>query len=297
MVLDGSGQFLFTASDDYTWHLRVYGTGLGTPFHPTAPKRLLNISTRLATAFGDDALIGGFIITGNESKQVAIRALGPSLPVAGQLSDPVVDLYDGTGKLVASNDNWNSDRAATLATGLAPADEHEAALVTTLDPGAYTAVVHSAAINGSGVALVEVYDLTPDANSTLANISTRGRVELKDNVMIGGFILSEDEASSVLLRAIGPSLSSFGITDPLQDPILELHDSNGDLIVSNDNWRSTQQAAIVATGIPPSDDRESAIVATLAPGAYTTIIRGHDGATGVALVEIYNLDATGSDSN
>jgi hypothetical protein len=142
---------------------------------------------------------------------------------------------------------------------------------------------------------VEVYDLDPK-NSLLANISARGKVETADNVMIGGFIIGGADPTKVIVRAIGPSLTTKGIQQPLADPILELHDGNGDIISTNDNWRSTQQAEVIATGIPPTDDRESAIVATLQPGSYTAIVRGLNSTTGVALVEVYNLDSASAAS-
>src|SRR5262249_10944081 len=142
-----------------------------------------------------------------------------------------------------------------------------------------------------GVGLVEVYDISGDSDATMANLSTRGNVGTGDNVMIGGFILSDDQPTSILVRAIGPSLAGKGINDTLADPTLELHGANGDLIFSNDDWGSTQEADIIATGIPPTDDRESAILATLQPGAYTGIVRGKNDSTGIALVEIYNLDS------
>ena len=291
MVVETSGQFLFTASSDVLGSLQVYATGLGTPFHQANAKRLLNVSTRLATAPGEDTLIGGFIISGKDSKRIALRALGPSLPVTGKLGNPVLDLYNSSGELIESNDDWNLNRAAVLATGLAPSNEFEAASIVTLTPDAYTVLVRGAK-DGSGVALVEVYDLTPDSDSSLANISTRGRVETGDSVMIGGFIISDDQPTKVLLRAIGPSLAQSGISGALADPVLELHGSNGDLILENDNWRSTQQIAINATGLAPKDNRESAILATLQPGAYTAILRGQNDTTGIALVEIYNLDSS-----
>ncbi len=292
LVADGSGKYLFAASQTHNLvsQVRVYSTGdLTPPEHPSKPKSLLNVSTRLATKPGEDALIGGFIIAGTEAKKVAIRGLGSSLPVKGALADPVIELFDKTGQEIGSNDDWNQNRAAVVFAGLAPDEEPESSLVVTLPPGSYTVVVRDAA-GGSGVALVEVYDLTPDTNSTLANISTRGRVETGDDVMIGGFIISAEEATKVLLRAIGPSLAQSGVTDVLEDPVLELHDATGNLISSNDNWQTTQKAAIQATTIPPSDLHESAIVATLSPGNYTAIVRGQNGGTGVALVEVYNLD-------
>ena len=295
-MIDTTGRHLFAAGlkDDLIPQLRVHSTASDiAPVHPPKAQSLLNVSTRLQSQTGDSVLIGGFIISGNEAKQIAIRGLGPSLPVEGALADPVLSLYDGTGKLIASNDNWNSSRAPVLFTGLAPTDEHEAAMVVTLAPGSYTAIL-SGIDNTSGVALVEAYDLTPDTDSALANISTRGEVETGDNVMIGGFIIGSDVPTKVLLRAIGPSLTKDGVMNALQDPVLELHDGNGDLILQNDNWRATQAAEIIATTIPPTDDRESAIVATLQPGPYTAVVRGQGETTGIALVEIYNLDSTDS---
>jgi hypothetical protein len=140
---------------------------------------------------------------------------------------------------------------------------------------------------------VEIYDLDPD-HSVVANISTRGKVAAGDDVMIGGFIIGGAANTKVLLRAIGPSLSGQGVLAPLSDPVLELHDEYGSTISVNDNWRSTQQNEIIATGIPPTDDKEAAIVATLYSGSYTAIVSGQDGATGIALVEVYNLDSNDS---
>src|SRR4030095_12152899 len=135
--------------------------------------------------------------------------------------------------------------------------------------------------------LVEAYDLDLSADSILANISTRGLVQTGDNVMIGGIIILGTDAPKVLLRAVGPSLPVGGA---MADPMLELHDKDGVTIASNDNWRSDQEADIIATNIPPTDDAESAILATLTPDAYTAIVRGKDDTTGVALVEAYQLD-------
>jgi CSLREA domain-containing protein len=257
--------------------------------------RFLNISTRLRVQTGDNVLIGGFIITGNDSKQVIVRAIGPSLGdfgVADPLANPILELHYPDGTTVVTNNNWREDQEVEImATGLAPSDDLESAIVATLDPGTYTAIVRG--VNGgTGVALVETYDLDQSVDSALANISTRGLVETGDNVMIGGIIVGPDQAAegSILLRAIGPSLSNFGITNPLADPTLELRDGNGALIVSNDNWKSTQQTAIEATGLQPSDDLESAILATLAAGNYTAIMRGVGNTTGIGLVEAYHLD-------
>jgi WD40 repeat protein len=289
MVVDTSGRFLFAGSPGFK-SLRVYVTGFNNRITATPrPKSLLNVSTRLKTQPGDDVLIGGFVLAGNDPKRIAIRALGPSLPLDEKLDDPYLELYDRAGTRLTWNDNWNSQRTTAMLTGFSPPDEHESFITTTLQPGSYTAILRGAH-SPSGVALFEVYDLTPDSNSKLANISTRGKVETGDNVMIGGFVIGGDQPTRVLIRAIGPSLSHFGVQGSLQDPVLELRRSNGSLIFQNDNWRVSQQAAILATGKPPTDNRESAIVATLQPGSYTAIVRGRNNSTGVALVEVYNLE-------
>jgi hypothetical protein len=268
--------------------LEVYSTGLTPP--PAAPQSLLNISTRLRTQGGDNVLIGGFIITGQEPKKLVLRAIGPSLPLTGKLTDPALELYDATGALVGQNDNWNAHRSDILATGLAPSDEHEAVIAATLQPGRYTAVVHGVN-DASGVALVEAYDLTATSNSKLANISTRGKVEAGDNVMIGGFILGGDQVTNVAVRAIGPSLANFNIAGPLFDPMLEVHNGNGALVAEDDDWRMYQEQLLIDSGLAPTDNRESAMLLWLQPGAYTAIVRGKDDGVGVGLVEVYNLDA------
>lgn len=236
------------------------------------------------------------MITGNSSKVVAIRGMGPSLESAGffgsALIDPNLELRGPDNSLIATNDNWrdNPGWAAELeAMGLAPASDFESALIATLPPGAYTAIVGGR--NGAtGMGLVEVYDLNPGDDAQLTNISTRGLVRTGNDVVIGGFILSgESGQASVLLRAIGPSLTAAGIENALADPTLELRDSNGLLLQSNDNWKDSQQAAIEATGIPPENDLEAAIFATLAPGSYTAVAAGAHGSMGVGLIEVYNL--------
>ena len=236
------------------------------------------------------------MITGNSSKVVAIRGMGPSLESAGffgsALTDPTLELRGPDNSLIATNDNWrdNPGWAAELeAMGLAPASDFESAIIATLPPGAYTAIVGGR--NGAtGMGLVEVYDLNPSGDAQLTNISTRGLVRTGNDVVIGGFILSgESGQASVLLRAIGPSLTAVGIENALADPTLELRDSNGLLLQSNDNWKDSQQAAIEATGIPPQNDLEAAIFATLVPGSYTAVAAGAHGSMGVGLIEVYNL--------
>ena len=255
----------------------------------------LNVSTRLEVGTGDKVSIGGIIVTAGDQKRVLLRAIGPSLTAFGvtdALADPVLELHAGDGTLITSNDNWkDSPQMADIqATGLAPTNDLESAILTTLSPGLYTAVVNGK--DGvTGVGLVEAYDLDQGAASQLGNLSTRGFVETGDKLMIGGFILGPDEAqnASVLVRAIGPSLAAFGVTDALADPVLELHDANGMVLMRNDNWKETQQTEIEATGLQPTNDLESAILMSLPPSSYTAVVSGSGGSTGVALVEVYRL--------
>jgi hypothetical protein len=272
-----------------------------------------NISTRLAVGTGDRVLIGGFIITGpnpppyassggqGQAKKVVVRAIGPSLTPLGvpnALADPVLEIHDGTGALIASNDNWQttqiggiitSDQSAEIQnSGLAPTNPAESALIAVLTPGNYTAIVRGAG-GTTGVALVESYDVDTTSDSTLANISTRGFVQTGDNIMIAGLIVRGRVGTQGLLRGIGPSLAAAGVPDALQDPTLELRDANGALVAQNDNWKDTQQAEIEATTIPPTNDLESAIVFNLGVGNYTVQLRGKNGGTGVGLVEAYDL--------
>jgi plastocyanin len=264
-----------------------------TPTPPQSQAQLLNISTRLGVQTGDNVLIGGFIVTGKDPKKVVLRAVGPSLTplgVAGALADPVLELHGSDGSVITMNDNWKDMQQSEIeATGFAPQDDLESAIIATLTPGAYTAIV-SGKDETSGVGLVEGYDLDETADSQLGNISTRGLVESGDNVMIGGFILGNGEGTTnVLLRAIGPSLTQFGVAGAMADPTLELHDSNGTLVMSNDNWRESQEAEIEATNLQPENDLESAIFITLPTAAYTAIVAGKDDTTGVALVEAFRL--------
>jgi hypothetical protein len=237
---------------------------------------------------GDNVLIGGFIVTGTQSKKVIVRAIGPSLPFAGVLTDPFLELRDSSGTLIRANDNWRDEQEAEImATTIPPGNDLESAIVATLPANAasYTATV-SGVNNGTGIGVVEVYDLDGAVNSKLANISTRGLVQTGDDVLIGGLIVLGQNSMRVILRAIGPSLS---VTGALANPMLELRDGNGGLVASNDNWRSDQEAEIIATTIAPTNDFESAIVRNLPPGNYTGIVSGVGNTTGVGLVEAYNL--------
>jgi len=238
----------------------------------TAPDMVANISTRVRVGPDDAAAIGGFIVSGNAPKTVVIRALGPSLPFQGQssgrLSNPTLDVYDSSGQGIAHNDNWRNAQGEEITqSGLAPRNDLEAAVIVTLDPGAYTAVVRGRG-QEEGIGIVEIYDVSPAADSRLANISTRGLVQTGENVMIGGFILQGGENTEVVTRALGPS---------------------GTLIASNNDWRDTQESAIIASELAPADDREAALLTTLPPGAYTAIVRGGSDDVGIGLVEIYDL--------
>ena len=262
-----------------------------SPDSSPAPQYLLNISTRVRVGGGDDVMIGGFIIEGDSNKDVLFRALGPSLASVGVprvLADPTLEVYDSTGTLINQNDNWTTLPSGTVPAGFEPSNPAEAVVVASLAPGSYTAVLRGA--DGTeGNALCELYDLSP-GNSTVRNISTRGEVGTGDDVMIGGFIIGGTTPAKIMVRAIGPSLAAFGVSGVLPDPVLELYDKDGSLIYQNDNWRAEQAQQIIDTTIPPSDESESAIIATLAPDAYTAIVHDAGTAQGVALVEVYMLD-------
>lgn len=256
--------------------------------------RLLNIFTRGDVLTGDSALIAGFIISGVDPEKVVVRGVGPSLAAAdvgGVLANPTLELLDSGGNVVGANDDWRENEAEVLATSLPPRDSLESALVRTLGPGAYTAVLRGKS-NGTGVGLVEVYDLGQTTDSKLANISTRGFVGTAGDVLVGGIIMGAGEGEGpfgrVVVRALGPSLASSGIAMPLHDPTLEVRDSNGELLGANDNWK-TRQADIEATGLSPTNDAEAALVVAIPPGSATAIVRGSGGGTGVGLVEVYNI--------
>jgi hypothetical protein len=256
-----------------------------------------NISTRLRVLSGDNALIGGMIATGTAPKRVIIRAIGPSLipfGVPGTLENPTLELFQGS-TLLFSNDDWNNStqQAEIAASGLAPSNNLESAIIWTLTPGqGYTAVVRGKD-GTTGVGVVEAFDLDQAAASKLGNISTRGFVDVDDNVMIAGLIVSPSNGTStkVLVRALGPTLGDFGVPNALANPTLDLVNSSGTVIRSNDNWKddAQQRALLEAAGLAPSHDEEAALVETIAPGAYTAIVRGSNGTTGVGLVEAYNI--------
>jgi predicted outer membrane repeat protein len=264
-----------------------------TPVVTPTLTTLANISTRLRVETGDNALIGGFIVTGTQPKKVMIRAIGPSLPFADKLADPVLELRDSSGALLDSNDNWQDspNKQAIIDSTIAPSDPLESAILATLpaNGSGYTAIVRGVN-NGTGIGVVEAYDLDTSVDSKLANISTRGLVQTGDNVLIAGTIVVCQGSQKVIVEALGPSLSVPG---KLEDPTLELRDANGTVLDANDNWvDSPNKQAIIDSTIPPGNDSESAIIATLPAGGaqYTAIVRGVNNATGVAVVEVFALN-------
>jgi hypothetical protein len=313
VVTNGSGQGSFTVSFPFADSNVVFNA---TATAPTAPNGstsefsrnaayLQNLSARAAVATGGDALIGGIIIP--TPGEIAVRGIGPSLKafgIADALADPTLEFHAPAGA-EKFNDNWKDDpnQAALQQAGLAPSDELESALMpftgsTALGfnpdlPPQYTAVLRGKG-DTTGIGVVEVYGLAasfdPDFFAKVANLSARGLVGSGENVIVGGFIVGGGNASTrVVVRAIGPSLASSGVTNPLPDPLLELHDNNGSTINSNDNWEQSQADDLQTVGLAPTNAAESAILTRLLPGAYTAVVQGKNNATGVALVEIYRL--------
>ena len=278
---------------------------------PTPRARLGNLSTRSFVQTGDDVMIGGFIIQGTETKKVIIRAIGPELTqygIANVLANPTLELHDAAGALIGSNDDWQTTNIGGIITtnqvsdiqnsGHAPTAASESAIVADLAPGNYTAIVRGVS-NTTGVGLVEMYDLSPSTTSILGNISTRTFVQTGENVMIGGFVVQGTGTKRVIVRAIGPELTQYGITNALANPTLELHDATGALIGSNDDWQTTMIGGIISTnqvsdiqnsGHAPTAANESAIVANIPAGNYTAIVRGVNDTTGVALIDMYDLN-------
>ena len=267
--------------------------------HPDLSTKLLNIATRAPVRSGEEVMIAGFIIEGGVPKQIVLRGIGPSLTalqVPGALQDPTLTLLDSNGSQIAFNDNYEQNSAEDQQTlndnSLAPDDTREAAIVATLAPASYTAMLRGKS-NGTG--LVEVYDIGGTASSRFVNIATRSRVNEGDNgAMIAGFIVAapDDEPGTpqrVVIRGLGTSLRDAGIDDELQDPTLEIY-RGSDKILENDDWKSGQREELQASGLAPTKDREAAIITDLEPGSYSAVVRGKDNTTGVALVEVYQLN-------
>jgi hypothetical protein len=285
VVRQASGRRLFAAFDSIT--------PVPTPTPPNV--QLLNISGRVLAQGGNKVGIGGFTVSGS-TKSVIIRAIGPSMqsgtaPVPGRMDDPRLELHANDGHLIQANDSWRSTQEQEIQqSGLAPTDNREAAIMASLPPGQYTAII-SSANNNNGIGLVEIYDLQAALPGELGNLAVRGDVQTGDNVLISGLILGGSNPKRVLLRAIGPSLESQLGSAVLHDPFLELHDGNGAPLTSNDNWRNASNASeIEATGLAPTNDAESAILMPLGPGNYSAIVRGVNGDTGIAVAEAYKLN-------
>jgi hypothetical protein len=273
------------------------------------PGLVANVSTRLPVGRDDNVLIEGFIVQGpaGSTKKIIVRAIGPSLVAFGitdALPNPTLEIHDANNgnAIVATNDNWRTtqvggliigDQSAEIsASGLAPGDDLESAIIANLTPGSYTAVVRGVG-NTTGTGVVDAYDISAASPARLANIATRGLVQAGDKLMIAGFIVQNGPVRAVI-RAIGPSLSAFGITNALADPTLQLRDQNGAIVLENDNWKtrpdgSSQQQEIENTGLQPTNDLESALVATIPPGQYTAQVRGNNQATGIGVVQVYFL--------
>jgi hypothetical protein len=243
---------------------------------------------------GDAIMLNAFIITGTAPRLVIVRGLGPSLPVSSPLADPVLELRDSGGAVIVTNNNWRDDpgqEAAILASGFAPPNNLEAAIIATLNPGSYTVVLRGNQ-GGTGRGVNDLHDLSSSTASSVTAIGTRAHILTGADILASGFVTQQ--SGNVLLRVLGPSLNQAGVANALANPTLELRDGNGMLLISNDDWvNSTQQAEIAASGLAPPNPVESAIVATLPPGTYTAIASGSNNGTGIGYVQLYRLPHSG----
>lgn len=309
IVLDNSGRAIVAGEAGTAFgviRITVDSTSIPTPTPtPTATPGLVgNVSTRLPVGTGDNALIEGFIVEGpaGSTKKIIVRAIGPSLAPFGipdALANPTLEIHDASANnaTVATNDDWKNtqvgglitgDQSAEIASsGVPPSNDLESAIIADLAPGSYTAVVRGAG-DTVGTGVVDAYDLSAASPARLANIATRGLVQPGDQLMIAGFIIQKGPMRAVV-RAIGPSLSAFGITNALSDTTLQLRDPNGVIVRENDDWQTTQKQELIDTGLQPTDDREGALIETLQPGQYTAQVRGKPEQTGIGVVQVYFL--------
>jgi hypothetical protein len=258
-------------------------------YNATILVTLANISARAFVGTGDNALFGGFIITGTDPKKVILRAIGPSLTLPGKIANPTLELFAEDGHSLRFNDNWMdaTNKQEIIDSGVAPTDNLESAIVITLQPGNYTFIMQGAG-NTTGIGVVQAYDLDRTGNSILANISSRSFVQTDDNVLFAGFIVVGGAGQTVIVRALGPSTGAPGA---MANPTLELRDVNGAILEANDDWRqTTNKQFIIDSGIPPHNDLESAVARFLFPANYSVIVRGANNTTGVAVVEVYAVN-------
>lgn len=285
--------------DDIAGGQSLYNSG---PAYRTIPAsgNLVNLSTRGFVGVNDQVLIGGFILDGSQSTTVILRAIAHSLAafgIAQPLNDPQIELRDGNGTLLSTNDDWiDSADAQTIASyRLDPGNSTESAIMRTLTPGNYTALVRSfdnGDGNLTGTGLVEIYDLHANTGGRARNISTRGQVQTGDDVMIAGFIVGGTQPKEVVVRGLGPSLLDSNVAGALLDPTIEVHNATGQTIASNDNWQTDPGASRVMTlNLAPKRNAESALDLTLSPGTYTVIMRGVANSTGIGLIEVYDTSA------
>jgi plastocyanin len=300
-------QFSFTFPDvgkfDY---FCVFHHGMGmdgtVEVRASAAGTVGNVSTRLPIGTDDNVLIEGFIVQGpaGSTKKMIVRAIGPSLVPFGitdAVANPTLEIHDANNATVATNNDWKttqtgglitSDQVAEInASQLAPSNDLESAIIASLAPGSYTAVVRGAG-NTTGTGVVDAYDLNTGSTARLANIATRGLIQPADKLMIAGFIVQNASLKTVV-RAIGPSLAAFGISNALPDTTLQLRDQNGVIVKENDDWQSDQKQELESTGLQPSNNLEAAVVATIAPGQYTVQVRGKPETTGTGVVQVYFL--------
>jgi hypothetical protein len=281
------------------------GTSDTNPTNGNLPQtRVINLSTRANVGTGANILIAGFIINGSTPKKMLIRALGPTLSnysVKNPLADPTLKIVDSAGNILTTNDDWQTtsnlddfNAASTKSNAVPlPNGSKDAALVTTLSPGGYTALV-SGQSGTTGVALVELYEVDTDTVNQLVNISSRANVGTGDAVTIAGIIVSGSVPKKFLVRAIGPGLQARSVPGFLADPQFQVVDSSSNIVAANDNWETsdtladTKSVTTQVNAVPlDSGSKDAALTVTLAPGGYTVVVRGTGGTSGVALVELY----------